>query len=303
MRPHLKFTIIAPLVLLVATGDAAACSQCMCGTPFPAGIMGGVVPTKLTYGLEDRYLSKSNALDEGPGTEQEREHRLSGFALWRPGSRLALVGRLPYAMKEITSQPTGEAESVERAHGLGDAELLAMIGVAQTDGERPLALGFVAGVTAPTGANELRNGDGERLDAHLQPGAGAWSGTGGVNLALSATIGTWEASALGRVNGTNVHGYHYGDVLLYNAGFTSRSRHGIRMLLQINGRSAEKDQLEGGEPGENTGGTVVYAAPCARWTTSFGLVFEGAVQIPFAQALYGVQTEHTTARVSVGLAH
>jgi hypothetical protein len=220
-------------MLLALTRDAVACSQCMCGTPFPAGVMGGVVPMRFTYGLEERYLSKSNALDEGPGSELEREHRLIGFALWRPHARLAFVGRLPYAMKEITTQPTGEAESVERAHGLSDAELLAMVGVAQTSGERPLALGLVAGVTAPTGANELENANGERLDAHLQPGTGAWTGTGGLNLAISASGGTWEASALGRVNGANVHGYRYGNVALYNAGFTSRSRHGVRMLLQV----------------------------------------------------------------------
>jgi hypothetical protein len=52
----------------------------------------------------------------------------------------------------------------------------------------------------------------------------------------------------------------------------------------------------------NTGGTVLYAAPGARWTTSFGLVLEAAVQIPFAQALYGEQEEHTTARVALAMA-
>jgi hypothetical protein len=300
MRPVIRFTLLA--LLLVLSRDAAACSQCMCGTPFPAGVMGGVVPMRFTYGLEDRYLSKSNALDEGPGSELEQEHRLIGFALWRPHARLAFVGRLPYAMKQITSQPTGEVESVEHSHGLGDAELLGLVGLAQTNGERPLALGLVAGFTAPTGANELENANGERLDAHLQTGTGAWTGTGGFNLAISAVGGTWEASALGRVNGTNAHGYRYGNVLLYNAGFTSRSHRGVRMLLQLNGRSAARDLLDGGSVGENTGGTVLYAAPGARWTTSFGLVLEAAVQVPFAQALYGVQEEHTTARVSLAMA-
>jgi len=37
--------------------------------------------------------------------------------------------------------------------------------------------------------------------------------------------------------------------------------------------------------------------------SSFGLVLEAAMQIPVAQALYGVQTEHTTARVSLAMAH
>jgi hypothetical protein len=32
------------------------------------------------------------------------------------------------------------------------------------------------------------------------------------------------------------------------------------------------------------------------------LVLEAAVQVPFAQALYGVQEEHTTARVSLAMA-
>jgi len=293
----------ALVLLLVASRDAGACSQCMCGTPFPAGIMGGVVPMKFTYGLEERYLSKTNALDEAPGSELEQEHRLSAFALWRPHDRLALLGRLPYAMKQITSQPTGEAESVERAHGLGDAELLAMVGLKQTNGDRPLALGLVGGFAAPTGANELESASGERLDAHLQPGAGAWTGSAGLNFALSAAGGMWEASVVGRANGTNVHGYHYGNVVLYNAGFTSRASHGVRALLQVNGRSAERDLLDGGEVGENTGGTVIYAAPGARWVSSFGLVLEAAMQIPVAQALYGVQTEHTTARVSLAMAH
>jgi len=291
------------LLLCVASSDVMACSQCMCGTPFPAGVFGGVVPMRFTYGLEDRYLSKSNGLDEEPGTEDEREHRLSAFGMWKPQARFALLGRLPYAFKELTTNPDGQASSVERSHGLGDAELLAMIGLAQTNGTYPLTLGAVAGFNAPTGANDLEDAEGDRLDAHLQPGTGAWTGTGGLNLAISSGSGSWEASAVGRVNGTNTHGYHYGNTLLYNAGFTSRSRNGVRLMLQINGRSAGMDRLEDGTMGENTGGTVVYVAPGIRWLSSLGVGLEAAVQVPTIQALYGEQTEHTTARLNVFMAH
>src|SRR5262249_12805512 len=100
-------------LLCAASSDALACSQCMCGTPFPAGVFGGVVPMRFTYGLEDRYLSKTNALDEEPGSEDEREHRLAAFGLWRPHARFALLGRLPYAFKELTTHADGEASSVE----------------------------------------------------------------------------------------------------------------------------------------------------------------------------------------------
>lgn len=300
---RLSMVLIALSLLCVASSDAAACSQCMCGTPFPAGVFGGVVPLRFTYGLEDRYLSKSNGLDEGPGTEDEREHRLAAFGLWRPHARFALLGRLPYAFKEITTNPDSQASSVERSHGLSDAESLAMLGLAQTNGTHPVTLGAVAGFDAPTGSNDLEDANGDRLDAHLQPGTGAWTGTGGLNLAISSRPGSWEASVVGRVNGTNAHGYHYGNTVLYNAGFTSRSRNGLRLMLQINGRSAGKDRLEDGSMGENTGGTVVYAAPGIRWVSSLGLGLEAAVQVPALQALFGDQTEHTTARLNLFMAH
>ncbi len=297
---------VLPILFLVAltagyARETSACSQCMCGTPFPADVLGGVVPARLTWGLEERYLSKSNALDEGPGTEDEREHRVAAFALWRPLDRVVLVGRVPYAVKQITTRPQGESATVARSRGLGDAELLAMMGVVHGAGRHPLSLGLVAGIAAPTGANDLKDAGGDRLDAHLQAGTGAWSGTGGLNLGRPVAAGVWEASVLGRNNGTNAHGYHYGHALLYNAGFASGAHDGLRLLLQLNGRSAGRDRLEDGITGVNTGGTVVYAAPGARWVSGFGLSLEAALQIPVVQSLYGDQTEHTTARLSLAL--
>ena len=37
----------------VIAGQARACSHCMCGTPFPAGLLGGAVPMQITLGIED----------------------------------------------------------------------------------------------------------------------------------------------------------------------------------------------------------------------------------------------------------
>ena len=282
-------------------GRAQGCSQCICGTPFPATVVGGVVPMQFTYGFEERYLSKTSGLDEGPGQEEEREHRVAGFALWRPWNRLALVGRLPYNVKQITQHLPGPGTSDQRSSGVGDAELLALAGVGRTAGRHPMTLGLVLGGTIPTGSNEARDANGERLDIHLQPGTGAWSGTAGLNLATSRSTGTWEASLLGRTSGTSTHGYRYGNVLLYNAGFTSSAWRGVRLLAQVNGRSAERDRLEDGTVGENTGGMVTYAAPGLRWQSGAGLMVEGSVQVPMGQRLYGDQTEHATGRVTLSL--
>jgi hypothetical protein len=273
----------------------------MCGAPFPSDALGGVVPMEVRYGLEDRYLSKTNGLDEGPGEEREREHRLGAFVLWRAMDRLALLGRVPYNWKEITATPEGEASSKERSHGLGDAEALALVGLAHGGGARPSTLGLVLGFTAPTGSSDARDASGARLDAHLQPGAGAWSGAAGLNLGVAIGSQTIALSVLGRANGENSHGYRYGDVLLYNAEWTSAPRNAWQLLLGANGRSARRDRFEDGTLGENTGGSVVYLSPGVRWQSDQGLGIEAGVQVPVAQSLFGVQHERATARLAMSV--
>lgn len=294
--------LIAGCISLSAAGlvdRAQACSQCMCGTPFPSGVLGGVVPMQVTYGIEERFLSKTSGLDEGPGEEQEREHRVAGFAMWRPLNRLALLGRLPYNVKQVTDQVGSGVPSTQTSRGVGDAELTALVGVVRGAGRRAMTLGLVLGGTAPTGSNETRGASGERLDIHLQPGIGAWSGTAGLNLATSRTRGTWDASVLNRISGTSAHGYRYGRTVLYNAGFTSHTWKGVQLLAQVNGRWAARDRLEDGRVGENTGGLVAYAVPGMRWRIVPGVTMEGAVQVPVRQRLYGDQSERATGRLSL----
>ena len=296
-----SIVLIAAGVSLSAAGvvdRAQACSECMCGTPFPADVLGGVVPMQITYGIEERFLSKTSGLDEGPGDEQEREHRVAGFALWRPLNRLALLGRLPYNIKQVTDRVGPAGPDTQTSRGVGDVELTVLAGVARRAGRRPMTLGLVLGGTAPTGSNEARDASGERLDIHLQPGIGAWSNTTGLNLAMSGARGTWDASVLNRISGTSTHGYRYGETVLYNVGFTSYTWKGLQLLAQVNGRWAARDRLESGRVGENTGGLVTYAAPGMRWLIGSGLGVEGAVQIPVTQRLYGDQSEHATGRIS-----
>ncbi len=289
------------LCTLTTVHGASACSQCMCGTPFPAEVLGGVVPAQFTYGLEERYLSKSNALDDGPGQEREREHRVAAFGMWRPLGAVALLGRVPYNVKQITSRPAGGAPDIETSRGIGDAELLVLAGIYRSSGSAPRVLGLVIGGTVPTGSNDVRAATGTRLDSHLQPGSGAWSVTAGVNFAVTGGRGVWDASALGRTSGTSSHGYRYGDVVLYNAGFTSHAWRGLQWLAQLNGRAARRDRLENGTIGVNTGGSVTYASPGVRWRSGFGLTAEAALQVPVTQSLFGDQTERTTGRLTLSM--
>jgi hypothetical protein len=151
----------------------------------------------------------------------------------------------------------------------------------------------------PTGSNEARDALGERLDAHLQPGTGAWSGSAGCGGDLSLRSTALSASVLARFNGTNAHGYHYGDAVLFNLGCARTVSPSVQASLELNGRSAARDRTEDAILDPNSGGTLLYAAPGLRWSAGGSLAFDLLVQVPIAQALHGVQSEKTTGRLAL----
>jgi len=303
-------TLFAALVAVAAVAtplhSALACSQCLCGDPFPTTAFGAPVPARVRFGVESRLLSKQNGLAEEPGTESEREQRVAPFVLWNVSRLLVVTARQTYAFKRLAERPDGAPEAVATSHGFGDGELLARLraldlGAGTRGGRGYVAL--LAGVSAPTGRNELRAMDGSRLDEHLQTGTGAWSGTGGVDFAWPAPGVLLEANLHGRLNGANAGGYRYGNVVLFDVGGTTRMAGAWQWVARVDVRVAAEDRVDAtGAHDPNSGGAILYAAPGARWFGATGLVFDLGVQFPIAQALDGVQREHATARLAVSLA-
>src|SRR5262249_76969 len=205
--------VLSLLFLLGSFSVAQACSQCMCGSPLPAAYLWGPEPDHFRFGLEERYLSKSNALDEGPGNEEENEHRVSGYGLWRPTERVLLLARLPYSFREQIQTPIGGPQTVDHNSGFSDAEITPAGRFAQPwvgEGRRA-SLSMIGGVIAPTGSNNATDENGARLDEHLQTGSGAWRGSLGGLAVTPLASGTFEIDAQERWNGTNNADYHYGD--------------------------------------------------------------------------------------------
>jgi hypothetical protein len=296
------FAFVALLACL-APAAALGCSECQCGNPLPHDFFGDPEPVRFRYGLEERYMSKENALAEEPGRESQSENRIALFALARIGSQVTLLGRLPYTVKRLEQTPEAAATEITRTQGLGDAELVGRAQITSVDGarwSRP-AIAAVLGTSAPTGDNERANDAGERLDEHVQPGRGAWSGTAGLDLVAPINAGSWTASLLARANGTNADRYHYGNILLYDAAFTS-NRHGSwQWIAALQGRTSKSDQHHTEEE-PNTGGTAVYGSPGVRWLGFAGLAVDVSAQFPMIQSLHGDQTEHATVRAAVSIA-
>jgi len=305
----MKFTLLCAMAgafVLALAPPAGACSQCLCGDPFPTTAFGAPVGSTFRFGVETRLLSKLTGLEDTPGTESEREQRVAPFVLWNATSRLVLTARQGYGFKRLADQPTGQSEDVTTSRGFTDGEVLARyraidLGMGDQGGRGYVAL--LGGVSLPTGRNDLRDATGTRLDEHLQTGTGAWSGTVGIDLASPASKALLEANLHARINGANAGGYRYGNVVLFDVGATTRRTGAWQFGAQVNGRVAQEDRIDAsGAHDPNSGGAILYAAPSARWFSSAGVVLEGGFQIPIAQGLDGAQTEHATARLAVSLA-
>ena len=293
--------LLALIAFLSMPVRARACSQCLCGSPTPPDYLLGNVDTRLGYGLEERYLAKKNALEDVAGEERQAEHRLGGMILYRPTGRLSLQGRLPYVFKTNTEAAEGEPEVITHSHGLGDAAVLARFDAFEfrPGVGRRATLALVAGSTLPTGSNDARDDAGERLDAHLQPGTGAWSWTLGAAADAAFPKSAISANVLGRWNGSNARGYRYGDAFLFNAGYARTLATAWQAAFELNGRTARRDRTEEGADDENSGGTVLYAAPSVQWSGLAPLDVTLLVQVPVAQSLNGNQDERTTARLAL----
>ncbi len=300
-RPMVAAALAAALATFAFAGEGLACSQCLCGSPTPPGYLLDDATSKFSYGIQDRYLSKANALSEDPGSEDQTEHRLSGFVSYRPMTRVALRARLPWVWKKNTENVTGEEAFVTRSNGLGDGDVLARWDALRFGNlfTRRGLVGLVANVTVPTGMTNKKDGAGDRLEAHLQPGTGAWSGTFGIASDLSLLESSLSASVMGRVNGESSHGYHYGNVVLFNAGYARTLSPSWQAALELNGRVAEKDRTEAGEDDPNTGGGLLYVAPSLTWGAFGPIALNLLVQIPAVSNLYGDQTERTTGRLAL----
>lgn len=303
---HVAFGMTLASGLLIGAAQwAGACSQCLCGSPTPPGQMLGEFTSRWSYGLEDRYLSKTNVLQDADGDEHQVEHRIAGLLVYRPGPRATFQARLPYVFKSNTERAVGEPEEMTRSNGIGDAEVMARFDVLRSGGllAHRGTLALVAATAIPTGSNDAHDAAGDRFEAHLQPGTGAWSGTAGVAGSLSLASSALSASVLRRVNGTSDLAYHYGDVVLFNLGYARTLSPRWEGALELNGRSAERDRTEEGEDDPNSGGTLLYAAPSVRWSGIGAVAIDLLVQIPVAQSLNGVQNEHTTGRLALVWAH
>jgi hypothetical protein len=289
---------------------AAACSVCYCGDPtlLPVGLV-QPEPGQLRLSLDGSFLHKETGEEPAARLFTPRHLGEDGFEA-HDELRLTMTGALtlgdatltalvPWVSKTLTSREGAAVESGE-ASGPGDIELYARRQLFLSRRLAPVRhiLSISAGVKLPTGEARALGVDGAPLDSHLQPGSGSFDFLAGPAYTYDADPFSLYASVLGRYNGAGPDGLRYGASLLVNAAARYRLSDYALAAVQLSGRLTARD-AGGGGVDPNSGGAILFAAPqlvvrpAGRWA------LRAAVQLPVANALYGVQRESPVAQLGV----
>jgi hypothetical protein len=161
------------------------------------------------------------------------------------------------------------------------------------------ALGLMAGVTLPTGADDA-TAEGERLDDHAQLGTGSFGSYAGLLYAWHRDPWNLYGSASLRLHGTNGYGYHYATSAAWTARLDYRLLDALALEAGIDGRWAGRDTISD-EAQENTGGLVLAAGPGVAVNVAGDVWLRGRLQIPILTDLYGTQSIGLTGFASVQL--
>jgi hypothetical protein len=288
----------APLVLAAAAvalvaPRAFACSVCGCGDPLLTSSDPAAITGQLRLQLDTEYLRVDAGNEKDPAlTDQLTQWSYRLNAVYRPFDALSLTATLPVVSKTIRAVGGGASTTTSDATGLGDVEVAARyalwrgldLGVGRVQ-----ELAVTAGTSLPTGPNDLR-ADGERIDEHGQPGTGAWGPFAGI--AYRFEQGRWVGfgSVSGRVHSTNSFQYTYGSAALWSVHGQFFPVKRVALDLGVDGRHAAADTASGAAV-ENTGGTVIAAAPGVYFNAAGGAWLFVRGQVPFYKRFRGEQDQ------------
>src|SRR5262245_40988377 len=297
------------LVLLLALGavflpsPAEPCSICRCGDPtFNALGKEGYVTQGWRFAVDWERFDKQ----EGPpeeAAEELVENRVTFLASYGVSDRFSLYARVPFSFRSFTEVEEGVSTERFETRGLSDPEVFGQMRLwASPLGSlgRRTTVSLLGGIKSALGQNDYRLA-GERVDEHAQPGTGSWDVFGGLAVVhLLDRRSTVFASAQYRHTGENNFDYRYGQIFLANAAYERKWTRRIDGIVELNYRFSARDRQDATEL-PNTGGSILYVTPRLVVDVGGGVVVRGAVQIPIARSLNGVQEEKAVFNAGVTL--
>jgi hypothetical protein len=301
--PAAALALFAAAALLIPR-PARACSVCGCGDPLLIATDPAAIAGVLRLQLDADYLQIDAANDADPAaTDQLTQSSLRLNAVWRPSDRLSFSATVPVLHKVIVTSGAGPDVTASDLSGLGDVDLgvrYALWRSVQVGQQRAQELAVTAGTSAPTGQSQATDAGGALIDPHGQLGTGAWGPFAGIHYRYEQGPWTGYASASFRVrteasypDPAGTMKYKFGNAFLWSAHGQYLATKGLALDLGLDGRTARQDTAT--EPGglaapvDNTGGTVISAAPSVYWNPAGALWLFLRVQVPVYKDLVGRQ--------------
>ncbi|HET9250974.1 MAG TPA: hypothetical protein VFP58_02520 [Candidatus Eisenbacteria bacterium] len=213
---------------------------------------------------------------------------------WSLGATLPFVDRYHAHIHDHAGERTLDEWNYS---GLGDLELAALR-TFQIPDFLPTGKSryFVsAGVKMPTGDTSVPNEAGDQPEPAARPGTGSWDLTAGFGWEWFGPLDDERAvpvrfSVTGRWNGYGTENYRIGPEIQAHLATDVPVSSRLALLGQANFRVRGKDDVaESGVEEDDTGGTVLYLSPGARFAITPRASIYGLVQLPAYQRVNGIQ--------------
>lgn len=203
------------------------------------------------------YMDMSSS-DDNWMTEQMYELNI-GYGLTR---NLSLYIEPTYKVKEMEMPHDMNGMTMvhkEDSSGIGDTEVLARYRFRKKDREDgSCQQAVLLGIKLPTGAWNLEE-NGTRLMDMVQPGTGSVDYRAGLAMTHRRGKFTLDGDVIYTVKTENQEDYKFGNLLSYDLAGLYQIRD-LYLMLELNGRFAEKDEIDG-DKDSDTGGHQLFINP------------------------------------------
>lgn len=237
-----------------------------------------------------KYLRATD--DPGPLDRKLTVKAVPLVAAWGATSRWTLFAVVPWLDKRLRTN-SAQGRVSRAANGWGDLTAIARYtAYAQDAPGRTLRVAPFAGIEAPTGSDDERDGLGV-LPRPLQPGSGSWNPLFGVVLTDQSLDREWGADASYQFN-NEADGFGFGDEARLNVSYHARigsagPAGGIPHFIYagLEGNLIWQDKNRSGSTDDpDSGGTTLYLVPVLQYVT-MRTVTGAAMQFPVLQNLNG----------------
>lgn len=278
----------------LSSPSAWACSTCKCGD-YTINLFGTEksFENRLRVGVDYLYRSEAQG-DPALSERQTDEHRVLLGLSYSPLEDLSLALQIPFVDKVIRDSNLAR----QTAQGLGDIDLLArwtLYRQGAFSGSHLAGLRF--GLRLPT-TEQVKDGNGQRMDIDVQPDAGALAPNIGAWYLYSKMPWMFTASATYFVYGDGHQGFSPGDSLVLSTLAQYAVTPTTAVQLGLDTRYAEKNKFSS-VVDPDSGGTLAMAFGGVAVRVFEELIVNAGVQWRVADDLNGHQKERAIYRVGL----